>query len=325
MRRGAREFVTFEASDDDGERRLDRVLRKFLKEHSLGTLYRALRTGAITVNGTKQEAGYRVCSGDRIAVDAALVAERPQAARRALEPLSPMRISRRIILENHNILILNKAPGELVHGPASLEEVVRGYLEPRIPASLSFVPGPLHRLDRNTSGLIAFGASAAGARQFTSLLRSRRIHKLYLALLEGELSSPVVWKDSATRDSASRRTVVAGEGREVTTMVTPAAVAAGRTFAVVEIPTGMTHQIRAQCAFHGFPLRGDRKYGSTYASSYLLHAAALSLEAPDPLLGFQTVTAPLPLPARREIERSFGPSAIDRALRLLDDHTIGRR
>jgi 23S rRNA pseudouridine955/2504/2580 synthase len=222
-----------------------------------------------------------------------------------------------ILWEGAGLLVLNKPVGLAVHGPAGLETQVQAYLAPKLPPSLSFKPGPLHRLDTPTSGLIVFSTGLAGARSFSALLRSRSIRKTYLALLDGWLDRDEIWEDALVRDREKGKSFPADPGdddaQEARTRVYPLAQSpepVPHTLARLEIDTGRTHQIRAQAAAHGHPLTGDRKYGgSEQRNGFLLHAWTLELpeQAAQSLPGMtRRLTAPLPDNFRRRIRELFG-------------------
>jgi len=171
-----------------------------------------------------------------------------------------------------------------VHGHNSLDDMVRSFLADKLPPSLSFKPGPLHRLDKPSSGIVVFSTSIEGARLFTSLMKEHKVHKTYLAIVEGELRGEEIWHDKLFRDKEKKKTFVlqpnAGSGKNVggknaETKVTPLAADGKYTLIKAEIATGRTHQIRTQAAFHGYPLAGDKKYGGKNAgkdSGFFLHA-----------------------------------------------------
>jgi 23S rRNA pseudouridine955/2504/2580 synthase len=240
----------------------------------------------------------------------------------------------RIIYESADLLAVNKEAGVEVHGPGSLDALARAYLAPKLPPSLSFRPGPLHRLDRPTSGVLVFSASLRGARRFSALLREGKIRKLYLALAEGNVEEPGFWEDSLFRDREARRTLVSAEGKPARTRFSPLGVCAGNgagpySLLMLEPETGRCHQIRAQAAARGHPLGGDKKYGgrplpaaffppppaafppagpgggSSGRPPFLLHAWRL---IPSGETGFfPPLEAPPPDYFRGLIERLFGP------------------
>jgi 23S rRNA pseudouridine955/2504/2580 synthase len=320
------------AAADDAGRRLDRILRKALPELPLSAVHRLLRKGLVLTDGVPAKASDRIAEGTLIQIpgepDKPLPAPgtagpsttpsgpRPsplpgKPSRRPLPAKPPYSLTPpEILWEGAGLLIVNKPSGVAVHGAGSLEAQVRSYLAGRLPPSLSFRPGPLHRLDKPTSGLIVFSASLEGARYFSALIREGRVKKRYLALVDGIIGEAEIWEDLLLRDGTRRKTLIvpsAGpETREARTRVFPLAVSAAHTLIMAEIDTGRTHQIRAQAAAHGHPLAGDGKYrGSPRPGGLLLHAHTLEF----PVRGGAPpvrVCAPVPAAFRREIELVFG-------------------
>ena len=312
------------ASDDDG-RRLDRILRKALGDMPLSAIHRLLRKGGVLVDGKPAPADLRIRCGQSITVN--LSSPLPPRLRALSYPLAdgtPLRDESKvnafpeILFEGAGLLILNKPAGLAVHdkgrdGSASLEEIVRGYLKPRLPPSLSFRPGPLHRLDKPSSGLIAFSTSLEGARFFSTLMRERKIKRFYLALVKGAVEKDEVWHDKLIRDSVTRKSLTlqasdakaSAAAKASTTKVSPLASNTDYSLLLAEIETGRTHQIRAQAASRGHPLLGDKKYGGgSSAGGFLLHAWRMIIPGDPPLP--QLVEAPLPENFRRKIEELFG-------------------
>ena len=307
-------FSLSAGTDDDG-RRLDRLLRKALRDLPLSAIHRLLRQGCVTVNGKKAAADRRVREGEIITVTDTVSAA----------PLRPPRSRGEkpdILFEGSGLLILNKPAGLAVHGEAGaytphLTEQVLSYLAPKLPPSLSFRPGPLHRLDKPTSGLIAFSASLQGARLFSSMMRERQIKKFYLALVQGSLKEAEVWQDELSRDERQKKTFTGedggGKSKTARTRVKALAQNAACTLILAEIETGRSHQIRAQAAARGHPLLGDKKYGGLPQSSgFLLHAWRMELSErthfPD-MPGL--IEAPLPDYFRAKIRELFGADALN--------------
>ena len=156
-RKEQRVSLVLTAAADDNGRRLDRVIRKAAPDLPLSALHRLLRKGRVLLDGNAADAAARVSAGQVIEilhVPSALPGGPGASA--VLEPSAP---PPSVLFEGAGLLVLNKAPGALVHGRGSLEERVRLYLTPRLPPSLSFKPGPLHMLDRPSSGIIVFSTS----------------------------------------------------------------------------------------------------------------------------------------------------------------------
>jgi 23S rRNA pseudouridine955/2504/2580 synthase len=214
-----------------------------------------------------------------------------------------------------------------VHGPGSLETLVRGYLAPKLPPSLGFRPGPLHRLDKPTSGVVTFGISLEGARRFSALIREGRVTKTYLALAEGRVDRPLLWEDPLYRDREARKTRAARGGEDAKpalTRVFPLGQGGGCSLILLEIGTGRTHQIRAQGALHGHPLAGDRKYGGGFMpGGLLLHALSLSFPSGEGPLCIR-VRAPVPGPFRRRIRNLLGEEAGEELVRGIENFGFSR-
>ena len=284
--------LVFTAAKDDNGRRLDRILRKALKDTPLSAIHRLLRQGRVLVDSRPAVAGCRIHTGQIIEIKindndlSAAVA----VADTAVEPeanVLKQHMLPEILYEGDGLLVLNKPSGLLVHGKSSsgglnagkgdrdnLESRVRSYLEGKIPASLSFRPGPLHRLDRMSSGVIVFSVNLEGAKRFSAMMREGRIKKYYLALVEGTIEKAEVWQDELERDHNNKKTILGTPGGKVKTglaFVKPLAGNGRCTLILVEIKTGRTHQIRVQAASRGHPLPGDKKYGG---KSFSFHGAA---------------------------------------------------
>ena len=295
--------------ENDKGRRLDRILRKALADHPLPLLHRLLRQGKVLVNGKPAKAQDRIDSGVKISIPLK-DAEKPSLFASRLP-------SPEIIWQGRGLLAVNKPAGVAVHGlttchtngqaSPSLDAMVRFFLEEKLPPSLSFRPGPLHRLDKPSSGIVVFSASIEGARLFSSLMRERKVRKTYLAIVESNVEKEEIWEDRLVRDKDKKKTfisdVVSGGGKTAITKIKPLAAASvkGTQYSLVtaEIATGRTHQIRAQAAYHGRPLAGDRKYGSRGKDGFFLHAWKLEfLEV--------SIEAPLPQEFREKITALFG-------------------
>lgn len=328
-------FTHFSVQKDDEGRRLDRLVRKFLCEEPLSRIHKSIRNGIIRINGLKKDAAYRVQKGDILDIADFLLQKtdgKPTASeKRSGESESVADTSSFFtdVFVNEDIRIINKAYGIPVQGGnkniVSLDELIKAeYFASRrnkTGASLSFKPGPLHRIDRRTTGLVTFSQSLRGARLFSQALAEKRIKKEYLAVLQGKLTETLEAEHFIERaeDTAANRgrqqtggfkTVhVFGSdstddekkppltAKKASSRIEPLAAGfipeAGLdcTLARVIIETGRSHQIRAQAAFCGFPLLGDTAYGAAPFSyteadithKLFLHAFSLSFEKNNPL------------------------------------------
>jgi 23S rRNA pseudouridine955/2504/2580 synthase len=297
--------------ENDKGRRLDRILRKALSDHPLPLIHRLLRQGHVLVDGKPAGAQDRVDSGVKISIPAlkGLPRQKSLAAKTGL--FLPLEI----LWQGCGLIAVNKPPGLAVHGHDSLDTMVRSFLADKLPVSLSFMPGPLHRLDKPSSGIVVFSTSIEGARLFSSLMRERKVKKTYLALIEGVLEKEELWEDYLVRDRDLKKSFVVDsakssrkplaqpiiraedteeelreeeKGKRAVSMVRPLEVRDNLTLVEVQIETGRTHQIRAQAGFHGHPLAGDRKYGGHGNGGLFLHAWKIEfldviIEAPIPV------------------------------------------
>ena len=275
--------------DDEGKR-ADKIFRIVLSKMPLSRIYKEIRSGFLRINGRRTKEDAKVSEGDTVDVAQILMefAEQTEPRRRE-HTIDREAFKKRIVFEDDSILVINKKKGELVHSDGSskrftpLDQLVREYLAKETQDSISFSPGPLHRLDRNTSGIIAFGKSAEGAREFSAALQNRQTRKCYIALMDGVLKETEHWEDYLERVEKTNTSRVAaadsGKGDLAITIAAPFLVSGGRTLAQVEIKTGRTHQIRCQASFHHHPLSGDAKYhGSHNDSGYYLHSCCIIAE-----------------------------------------------
>lgn len=306
--------IVLVAGPDDAGRRLDKVLRAVLRDKSLSEIYAALRKGRIRVNDRKAEPSQKLEAGDRIYLHDSL-GPRSEVAPAGVHADELASLADILILATADLLFVNKRRGELSQGAEGLEGRVRRALAARTAASLSFAPGPLHRLDRNTTGIMAFPRSSAGARAFTALLRERRVAKRYLALVDGEEMPAGTWRDRIARDEATLKSSVSAEGDEARAEMRPLLRRGGLGLLLIELHSGLTHQIRVQASSRGIPLAGDAKYGGgSIPGGYILHALSLGFPSPPfpDLPGL--VAAPLPAEASSRLESIFGAEELREAL-----------
>ena len=274
------DFTDFQTGKDDIGRRLDKVIRIILPEAQLSNIYQSLRKGLIKINGKKSKPEYRICEGDVLSVADILL----DGCQKRENPVADSdKIKNLIVFENPDLLILNKPAGINVHkakkDEESLTELVEAYYKnTRSAESVSFKPGPLHRLDKMTSGLVCFSMSLQGAKWFSEQMQSHNIKKTYTATVEGTVTEQQTWKDYILKedeggDDFHTVKVIEGNSGKVTadakdciTTIIPVEqfTKDGKAYTRCEflIETGRQHQIRAQSAFHGHPLAGDTAYGA---------------------------------------------------------------
>lgn len=302
------DFTDFKTGKDDIGRRLDKVIKIFLPSISLSNLYQSLRKNLIKINGKKQKPDYKIAPDDILSIADVLLKQYSAKNKDDFEKAgkdSDINIKELIVFENENILILNKPAGINVQkakkDETSLAELVGQYFEnTRGKKSISFKPGPLHRIDKQTCGLICFSMSLEGARWFTQAMKEHKIKKTYSATVEGIVKESQTWKDYILKEDEKgddfhtvkvfdgNETALPDVAKECITRIIPLESFTKDGFNYTkcdfQIETGRQHQIRAQAAFHGHPLAGDTAYGAQ-SSTFKFDLFNKSLEFPANELG----------------------------------------
>ncbi len=299
----------------DGEIRLDRWFRRHYPDLAHGRLEKLLRTGQIRVDGRRAKSGDRVSPGQAIRVPPLGAspgeAPGPRQSPRA-RPQDEALLRDLVIHRDDHAIVLNKPAGLAVQGGTDTTRHVDGLLD-----GLRFGnedrPRLVHRLDKDTSGVLLIARTAAAAAFFTRAFRDRTTRKTYWAIVAGlpemrrgkiDLS---LAKGVLHAGARGRERVHADEdGKDAVTYYTVVDSAGDRASWLALLPlTGRTHQLRAHCAAIGTPILGDGKYGGAAAqipgggAARGLHLHARALEIPHPAGFTLKVTAPLPAHMRQ--------------------------
>ena len=285
---------------ESGGERLDRYLAARLPQLSRSVVQRLIAEGEIRLNGAVVRASYKVRPGDRIEVH--LPPPRPAALQAESIPLD-------ILYEDEAIIVIDKPAGMIVHPGAgttsgTLVNAVLAHAPDLAGIGGEIRPGVVHRLDRETSGVIVMAKTEAALRHLQRQFKTRTVRKRYVALLIGAVPQERGLIEAPIgRDRIHRhRMAVVHNGKEARTrweVRRRLRDEAGRPYTLVDVAllTGRTHQIRVHFAWLGFPVVGDRTYGPRRqplpAPRQALHAAELTLR--HPLTGAEmTFRAPLP-------------------------------
>jgi 23S rRNA pseudouridine1911/1915/1917 synthase len=285
---------TLEASAADRGKRLDLFLQERLPQYSRSRLQSWVKSGRVTVNSIPQKASFTLRGGETVAVEPA---ELPSLRAFAEEiPLD-------ILYQDSNLIAVNKPAGIAVHAGAGRHSgtLVNALLHHF--QSLSSVggderPGIVHRLDRETSGVLIVARTDAAHRHLAAQFANREVVKIYYALVEGELKQAQGRIESfITRDPVRRTRMTSrlGHGRPALTEYKVLERLPRRTLLEVRIGTGRTHQIRVHLASIRHPVAGDNLYGASAApyGRFFLHAGSIRFRHPSSGKPF-TVEAPLP-------------------------------
>lgn len=236
-------------------RRLDQALAELLPDYSRSRIKQWILDGCVRLDGEIPEPRTRVAPGQRVELAAALeesAADRPQP------------VAFDIVHEDADVMVVLKPPGLVVHPGAGNREgtLVNGLLH-RAP-ELAGLPrsGLLHRLDKDTSGLIVVARTLPALTHLTRALQERRITREYRAIVNGVLTAGGSIDAPIGRHAVHRtRMAVSRGGRMAVTHYRVLARFAAHSFIAVRLETGRTHQIRVHMAHAGFPLLGDPTYG----------------------------------------------------------------
>ncbi len=287
---------------DEAEIRLDRWFHRHFPELSHGRLQKLLRGGQIRVDGRRAAANARLLAGQSIRIPPfAPPADGPANPRPEPAPRAGDAdwLRARILHQDAALLVLNKPAGLAVQGGTRTTRHLDGMLAAL--AAGGERPRLVHRLDRDTSGLLVVARTAPAAARLTEAFRRHQVDKLYWALVvgrppaaEGVIDRPLA-KHAAAR---GERVESAADGQPARSRYRTVA-RAGKiaSWLALQPLTGRTHQLRVHCSLLGTPIQGDRKYGGPAAcpagapAGLMLHAREIRLPHPDG--GSLELSAPL--------------------------------
>lgn len=288
--------------------RLDRYVAEALPQFSRAYLQKLIEQGSILVNGQKAKASQRLSRGDRIVIIV------PPAPTHPLAEPSPLSI----IYEDKDILVIDKPAGLVVHpspGHPS-HTLVNAILAhcPSLAASDDLIrPGIVHRLDKDTSGLIVIAKNDRVRQYLINQFKRHAITKGYLVLVKGKLpyEQGIIEAPIGRNPYHRKRMAVVGTGKAASTQYKVKKYLDNYSLLDITPLTGRTHQIRVHMSYLGYPVLGDHTYGvkSPYLRRQFLHAYRLGFRLPS-TDDYQEFTCPL-------------PPDLERALELLAQNTPG--
>ena len=273
-----KEFV---ASADEAGKRLDGALVSRGALPSRAQAQRAITAGRVEVNGKVRRASHRMAAGERVFV---AEAESPSQ-----EEDAPVAVD--VVLEDAHLMVVDKPAGVVVHPGAGR---THGTLAQALAGRAAGGPDParagiVHRLDRDTSGLLVVAKSEEAHAALSKMLRDRALQREYLTLVDGRPDARTGTIDAPIGRDRDRRTVMSTRTDRARSAVTHFEVieALPRTTLLrVRLETGRTHQIRAHFAAIGHPVCGDRRYGGAESGRRLglmrqfLHSQRLGFAHP---------------------------------------------
>jgi 23S rRNA pseudouridine955/2504/2580 synthase len=288
----------------NSNQRIDKLVRKVLPNASLSFIYRLFRKKDVKVNKHWVDINYILKEDETVQI---YVTDLQLESFKKDENLCKTSIfSHKIIYEDENILIVNKPKNLLVHGDEkdkkhTLSNDVLNYLYQKgeYSPNAGFIPGPAHRIDRNTSGVVVFGKKIEVLQQLLNLFKEKdQITKTYLALVKGKVFDSGKIEAKLEKNEEKNMVFVSKSANAKTaiTLFEPYKNFKDTTLLKVKILTGRTHQIRVHMSYIGHPIIGDKKYGDVdfnkkYNSLYeidnqFLHAYSITFGQIDGILSY---------------------------------------
>jgi len=293
--------------DDGQNQRLDKFLVARLADLSRSRIQALIKDGFVTVNGE-----FPRKSGQMLETRSIVQVNVPPT-----EPsdLQPEAIPLEIVFENEDLLVVNKPAGMVVHPSAghstgTLVHAALAHSPEMEGVGGELRPGVVHRLDKDTSGLILLAKNDRTHRWLQDQFRQRKVQKTYLALVDGKPPTPSGRIEAPIgRDARERRkmaVVTPRKGRQAVSEYNTLEAFTAHSLLEIHPITGRTHQIRLHLAFLGCPVAGDTVYGRRHSSipleRHFLHATRLQLRLLEEK-ELRTFEAPLPAELAQVLER----------------------
>ena len=300
------EILTFKLESENAGMRLDAYLASRIELWSRARLQRLIEDEDVLVNGKKVKPSYKLREHDEIDVELSV----PSAIR-----FAPENIPIDVVYEDDELAVVNKPAGLVVHPASGIHSGTLAnalaYHFDQLPSHAGVVrPGIVHRLDRDTSGLLVVAKTESSLEHLADQFRDRTVHKSYVALVHGRLEADAGRIDQPIGRDLSNRTrmAVVRAGRSALSLYRTRRSYQRFTLLEVEIKTGRTHQIRVHLAWIKHPVVGDEVYGAGRDKTiqnvslrarirklgrHFLHAEQLGFNHPKTGAPMQ-FTAPLP-------------------------------
>ncbi|MEX2646783.1 MAG: RluA family pseudouridine synthase [Gaiellaceae bacterium] len=298
--------VRLRVPDDAAGTRLDRFLAGAAEVGSRAVAERLIEGGKVTVGGTARPKSYRLAAGDELEFEP----EPPEA------PLEREDMPLTIAYQDEHLLVVDKPAGVVVHPGAGMRggTLVHALLGTAAGGEDPHRPGIVHRLDRDTSGLLVVARSDEAHRRLQAALRRRALEREYLALVrgrprsrKGRIEAPI----GRDRRDATRMSLDTDTPREAVTHFELEELLPRHALLRVRLETGRTHQIRVHLDAVGLPVSGDAVYGipgDLGLTRQFLHAARLAF--PHPITGDRVeVESPLPPDLQAALDAARSESA----------------
>lgn len=295
-------MLTHELTIQDQQGRIDRVLAEAFPDLTRSHIQSLIKEERILVNGESVKNKYQVKSGDRIEVQD--LETQPIA-------LEPEDIPLDIVYEDEDVIVVNKPQGMVVHPAAGHPNhtLVNALLfhSPLATINGEFRPGIVHRIDKDTSGLLMVAKNDHAQQSLSAQLKAKTNTRLYIALVHGNIKEDEGKIDAPIGRSPKdrKKQAIVADGRPAVTHFKVLKRYGEYTLIQCQLETGRTHQIRVHLKYIGHPVAGDPLYGprkTLKGKGQFLHASVLGFKQPttNKYLEFE---APLPAIFKKTLER----------------------
>lgn len=271
----------YELKPVQAEGRIDKYLANELPDLSRSRIKELIKSGAVKVNGQTTKVSYQVEAGDKIMLE--------------VPPVAPLKLETEdipldIVYEDHDVIVVNKPQGMVVHPAAghpnhTLVNALLYHTKDLAASPEGFRPGIVHRIDKDTSGLLMIAKNAKARESLEAQLAAKTNERLYLAIVHGNFSEQAGVIDAPIgRDHGDRKKMAVVEnGKKAITHFKVLQQFKNYSLVQCRLETGRTHQIRVHMAYIGHPVAGDPLYGpkkTLKGQGQFLHAATLGFKQP---------------------------------------------
>lgn len=266
--------------EEERNTRIDKLLATLIPSRSRSSWQKLIKQGHVTIKDSEIKPSYKVTPGERIDIE---VPEAPDS-----RELVPQRLPLEIVYEDSSLIGVNKPDSQVVHpGPGHQKGTLANGLIyrypdlPRLPDPTR--PGIVHRLDKNTSGILAVARTKNAFRDLKGQFKDREVEKEYFALVSGQFEENHGLIDAPVGRSSKDKTKMTVKlgGKEAQTRFKVINQLSDSTLLKVKPLTGRTHQIRVHMDYIGHRILGDRYYGGPPYNRLMLHSKRLKVKHPE--------------------------------------------
>lgn len=278
---------------DESGIRIDRWFKRHYPDVPTVLVQKLLRKGAIKVNGEKQASGgYRVAVGDQIHIPDSMQGDAIKSGKKSSLPTpskeDTQAVLNAIIFEDDQLIVLNKPSGLAVQGGSKIKQSVDSVLRYHY-GKRGILTKLVHRLDKETSGVLLVAKTAPMAEQLAEAFREKTVRKYYIAVVDGVIKPRQgrIEKSIEKQLTAHKQeqVVVSDNGKPATTEYSLLHSTRKHSLVLLQPVTGRMHQLRVHMQSIGHPILGDRKYGLDKDNTSRLMLHAYAIELPDRMYG----------------------------------------